>query len=72
MQQEQLKPLSRITEVLPIPRARAYALVREGILPPGVVVRLGRSYFFWPSRLQKFLEGGGRALAGGWRREAGS
>ena len=74
MQQDALRPFSKITAdrggVLPITRARAYALVREGIFPPGVVVRLGRSYFYSPSRLEAFLEGGGKGFAGGWRREA--
>jgi len=49
---------------------RVYTLAREGILPDGVVVvRLGRSVRFNPDGLDRFLAAGGRAHAGGWRRE---
>ncbi len=49
---------------------RIYSLVREGILPPGVVVRLDRQVRINEGRLVEFLERGGAALPGGWRREA--
>lgn len=47
----------------------AYRAIREGTLPPGVVVRLGRRIFIdWAAWLA-FKSRGGRALPGGWRRE---
>ncbi len=47
---------------------RIYTLVREGIFPPGVVVRLGRQVRINEDRLTTFLTDGGAALPGGWRR----
>ena len=49
---------------------RFYDLVRKGIFPPGVVVRLGRHIRVNPEKLEAFIESGGQALPGGWRREA--
>ena len=49
---------------------RFYGLVRQGIVPPGVVVRLGRHIRVNPEKLETFIENGGQALPGGWRREA--
>jgi hypothetical protein len=33
------------------------------------VVRLGRTYRVDPGKLQEFITGGGKPLAGGWRLE---
>lgn len=52
---------------LNITYARGTALARAGILP---VVRLGRQVRVDPDRLRKFVEDGGKALPGGWRKEA--
>jgi hypothetical protein len=49
---------------------RFYDLVRQGIFPPGVVVRFGRQIRVHPEKLNQFIEGGGKALPGGWRKEA--
>jgi hypothetical protein len=49
---------------------RFYDLARQGIFPPGVVVRFGRQIRVDPERLESFIENGGRALSGGWRKEA--
>jgi hypothetical protein len=49
---------------------RFYDLVRLGIIPPGVVVRLGRHIRVNPEKLEAFIENGGQALPGGWRKEA--
>jgi hypothetical protein len=49
---------------------RAAELVRTGLLPPGVVVRLGRQIRVNPEALDEFLAAGGQALPGGWRQEA--
>jgi hypothetical protein len=49
--------------------ARAYQLVRGRIIPPGVVVRLGRRIFIDVTEWEKFKRLGGKSLPGGWRRE---
>ena len=50
---------------------RFYDLVRRGILPPGVAVRLGRRIRVNPAELEAFIQGGGAVLPGGWKRRAG-
>jgi hypothetical protein len=42
-------------------------MIRRGILPG---VRLGRQVRIDPEALAAFIETGGKALPGGWRREA--
>jgi hypothetical protein len=48
---------------------RACEMARTGILPPGVVVRLGRQIRVNPDALDAFITSGGQALPGGWRQE---
>lgn len=50
--------------------SRIYQLVREGVLPAGVVVRLGRRIKFHRTKLIEWMENGGQGLPGGWRRAA--
>jgi excisionase family DNA binding protein len=45
---------------------RLHQLAREGIVP---VVRLGRRVMIDPEALEAFIARGGRAFAGGWKRE---
>ena len=61
------KTLLTIPEIAPLLRvsiARCYGLARAEILP---VVRLGRQLRVDPEKLQEWIDGGGQALAGGWR-----
>lgn len=63
MTAEQLAPI--------IPRMTAQGLrrlAREGLFPPGVLVRLGRRVYFSRLAFEAWLAAGGRALPGGWRR----
>jgi excisionase family DNA binding protein len=53
--------------VLRVPTPRVYALARQGILP---CVRLGRQLRFCQHALDRWIEEGGQALPGGWRRNA--
>jgi excisionase family DNA binding protein len=62
-----LLTLEDSAKILNVTYARASQLAREGLLP---VVRLGRQYRVDPERLSEFIAAGGRALPGGWRREA--
>jgi excisionase family DNA binding protein len=59
--------LKQVAEILQVSETRAQELAREGILP---VIRLGRQYRVDPDQIEEFLRAGGRALPGGWRRQA--
>ena len=59
--------LKQVADILQISEARAQELARLGLLP---VIRLGRQYRVDPDTLEEFLRSGGRALPGGWRRNA--
>ena len=48
-----------VAELLDVSRARAYDLVREGLLP---VVRLGRQVRVDPNKLEAWLDAGGIGL----------
>ncbi len=43
-------------------RAAAYNLVARGVLPPGVVVRLGRRLLVAPGPLERWLADGGTVM----------
>lgn len=47
-----------------------YRLVNNGVIPPGVAITLGRRKFINRERFIDWLDSGGAAYAGGWRREA--
>lgn len=49
---------------------QTYTIIREGILPRGVFVRLGRRVAINPAALEAWIAAGGQALPGGWRRDA--
>ncbi len=55
-----------VAEMMDIKEDHVYALARQGIIP---TVRLGRRLRFSPEQIQDFIENGGRAWPGGWRRE---
>lgn len=44
---------------------RVYKLAAEGVLP---CVRVGRRVYFDLSRIEEWVQAGGQALPGGWRR----
>lgn len=67
-----LKSVRYAAQRLNISEQRVYQLVREGVLPDGVVVRLGRQVRIDPDQLEDFIRKGGRALAGGWKKERNS
>ncbi len=46
-----------------------YGAIRAGVLPAGVVVRIGRHVVINRQKLLAWFDSGGSALAGGWRRE---
>ncbi len=46
-----------------------YRLIREGVIPSGPVVHLGRKVRIHREQLERWLAAGGSALPGGWRRD---
>jgi len=62
-----LMTVPEVAKYLRVSNARVYELLREKILPG---VKLGRQVRINPTDLQQFVNGGGMALANGWRRSA--
>jgi excisionase family DNA binding protein len=62
-----LETLQFAADLLGIRRQQAAELARREILP---VVRVGRLVRVDPAKLDEFIENGGKALEGGWRRKA--
>ncbi len=56
----------QVAEMLGESREWVYMAAREGIIPS---VRLGRKVKFSEKAINEFIENGGKALPGGWRRE---
>ena len=59
--------LTEAAQFLRVSYHRAAELARQNLIP---TFRLGRKVRVSRARLQAFVERGGQALAGGWRREA--
>jgi len=64
----QLITLKQAAIALNISYQRAAELVRLGLLPS---IALGRQRRVSPEQLEKFVAEGGKALPGGWKRNAG-
>jgi excisionase family DNA binding protein len=58
---------AEVAEILGISQPRVYEIAREGLCAG--VVRIGRQVRFHPEKLDDWVEAGGTALGGGWRRE---
>lgn len=58
---------SEVAKILKVKLPRVQELVRQNILPH---FRLGRQIRIGRQQLQRFIEGGGQALPGDWRRSA--
>jgi hypothetical protein len=67
MSENKLESVTYGSKRVGVTTERFYDLVRHGIFPPGVVVRLGRQIRIDPEQLERFIEAGGKALPGGWR-----
>ncbi len=66
---ERLLTVAQAAEVLHLSVAGTYALIRAGVLP---ACRLGRSLRLSERVLANFVEAGGRAWPGGWRKRSSS
>lgn len=58
---------AQVATYLGVTTQRVYDLCRLDMLPH---VRVGRSLRFCPARTMDWVASGGRALPGGWRKEA--
>ena len=59
--------VDQVAELMGESREWVYTAARENIIPS---VRLGRKVKFSEKAINEFIENGGKALPGGWRREA--
>lgn len=66
----QLLSATEVAGILGISEQRVYGIAREGLCP--AVVRIGRQVRFHTEKLDSWIEAGGTALPGGWRREPGA
>ena len=64
---KELLTLAQTAKVLKVKYPRVAELARDGLIP---VVRLGRQVRVDPDQLTEFISSGGKALPGGWRKEA--
>ncbi len=55
-----------VAKWLDLPIDRVYSLARQNMIP---TIRLGRQLRFDRKALDEFIQSGGRALPGGWKRE---
>ena len=62
---QKLEPITWLLEIIPVNRVHLYDLARKGVIP---TVRIGRRIFVDPERIKEFIDAGGQALPGGWRR----
>ncbi len=58
--------VNEVAEVLQVAPARVYDLIRTEVQP---AVRLGRQVRVSEEALAQWIEDGGKALPGGWRRD---
>jgi hypothetical protein len=69
MPASKLESIEQSCEHRGIPSRHLRNMIRDGVVPPGVFVRLGRRVFVNPDRLDAWLDAGGGAFPGGWRRK---
>ncbi|OAT82210.1 helix-turn-helix domain-containing protein [Desulfotomaculum copahuensis] len=62
---KKLLRLPEVAEILDLKEDRVYALAREGILP---VVHVGRQLRVDPDKLLEWIDNGGKAFDGGWKK----
>lgn len=62
--------VSEASPILHMSQQAIWTLVREEVIPSGVVVRLGRRIRFNETKLIAWLDAGGQGLPGGWKWEA--
>lgn len=61
--EKQLGKAEDVSRILNIPKPRAYHLAHDNVLPPGVVVRIGRQVRFDLEALMNWISQGGSIQA---------
>jgi excisionase family DNA binding protein len=61
-----LLTIEEVAKILRVRRPHAYALARNGTIP---TVHIGRLIRVDSGQLEKFIQNGGKALSGGWRKK---
>ena len=61
-----LLTIEEVAKILRVRLPHAYGLARNGIIP---IVRIGRLVRVDSDQLEKFIQNGGKALDGGWRKK---
>ena len=61
----QMLTMHEVADRLGVSLQRAYEMGRAGLLP---IVRMGRQIRVEETRLMSWIESGGRALPGGWKK----
>jgi len=64
---QKLLSAEQVAEIFGESRDWTYKVAREGIIPS---VRVGRKVKFSEKAINEFIESGGKALPGGWKRGA--
>lgn len=70
-----LQPLPKLltteqaAQVLEVDVRRVRDLITNHTIPPECIVRLGRQIRLHPEKLRAWIDAGGAALPGGWKRE---
>ncbi|ELK43456.1 helix-turn-helix domain-containing protein [Brevibacillus agri] len=62
-----LLTMPEVAKILGISKERSYAIARDGLLP---TVRIGRQIRVDQEQLNSWIQNGGQALSGGWRRNS--
>ena len=58
----ELMTAEEVAGVLGVSRQRVYALIREGVIPSGVSVQLGRQVRVNPDALEEWIRAGGKGF----------
>jgi excisionase family DNA binding protein len=66
-----LKHVDHLEKRLGTNKPQTYKLIREGVIPPPVVIRVGRQYRVNADALEEWIEAGGAGYSGGWRKGGG-
>lgn len=66
MKEVRLLTATEVARTLAVKPARVHQLARAGLLP---CIRMGRQVRFDPAAVTEWLEDGGRAWEGGWKRD---
>lgn len=61
--------VAETADILQVSEQRVYEMVRTGVLPAGVAIRLGRQVRIDADALNEWIAAGGQSLPGVWRRD---